>query len=174
MKGPMLFWVLLIRILPPISLALPLYIMMTSLGIINTMTPIVLAHILINVPFIIWFLLSFFQKLPVEVEESAMVDGASEWQLFWRIKAPLLGPTLFFVLFISMKDALLICAPIMVMTEGGPFRSTQTIVYQYYIEAFRNSNWSAAAAISTLVFVMAAVITILSMRFEARRLHYEN
>lgn len=94
MKGPMLFWVLLIRILPPISLALPLYIMMTSLGIINTMTPIVLAHILINVPFIIWFLLSFFQKLPVEVEESAMVDGASEWQMFTKIVLPQVLPGL--------------------------------------------------------------------------------
>ena len=119
-------------------------------------------------------LLSALRNIDKAPIEAARLDGASEWQLFWRIKAPLLGPTLFFVLFISMKDALLICAPIMVMTEGGPFRSTQTIVYQYYIEAFRNSNWSAAAAISTLVFVMAAVITILSMRFEARRLHYEN
>ena len=119
-------------------------------------------------------LLSALRNIDKAPIEAARLDGASEWQLFWRIKAPLLGPTLFFVLFISMKDALLICAPIMVMTEGGPFRSTQTIVYQYYIEAFRNSNWSSAAAISTLVFVMAAVITILSMRFEARRLHYEN
>ena len=75
MKGPMLFWVLLIRILPPISLALPIYIMMTSLGIINTMTPIVLAHILINVPFIIWFLLSFFQSFP-SAEERQKQEAA--------------------------------------------------------------------------------------------------
>ena len=81
---------------------------------------------------------------------------------------------MFFVLFISLKDALLICAPVMVMTEGGPFRSTQTIVYYYYIEAFRNSNYSAAAAISTVVFIIAAIITSASAALDSRRVHYEN
>ena len=119
-------------------------------------------------------LLSGLRNIDKAPLEAARLDGASQWQLLWRMKLPLLSPTLFFVLFISMKDALLICAPIMVMTEGGPFRSTQTVVYQYYIEAFRNSDWSSAAAISTIVFAMAALITVLSMHFERRRVHYEN
>ena len=47
-----------------------------------------LACVLINVPLIIWFLISFFQDLPEEVEESAKVDGATEWQLFTRSSCP--------------------------------------------------------------------------------------
>lgn len=92
MKGPMLFWVLLIRVLPPIAFALPLYIMMNNLGILSTKIPIILAHMLINIPFIVWFMISFFESLPVEIEESAAVDGATEWQLFGKIVLPQVLP----------------------------------------------------------------------------------
>ncbi len=118
-------------------------------------------------------LLSSMKNLNKSVSEAAMLDGANAFQSFTRIKLPLISPTLFFVLFISIKDALLICAPVMVMTEGGPFRSTQTIVYYYYIEAFRNSNYASAAAISTLVFILAALITLASSAIDRRRVHYQ-
>ena len=92
LKGPMLFWVLPIRVLPPIAFAVPLYIMMNNLGILSTKVPLILAHCLINVPFIVWFMISFFEALPVEIEESAAVDGATESQLFWKIVLPQVLP----------------------------------------------------------------------------------
>lgn len=118
-------------------------------------------------------LLSAMRNLDRSVLEAAQIDGAGKIRLFASMKLPLISPTLFFVIFISIKDALLICAPVMVMTEGGPFRSTQTVVYYYYIEAFKNSNYSAAFAISTIVFVIATAITAVSFRID-RRVHYEN
>jgi ABC-type glycerol-3-phosphate transport system permease component len=87
-----MFWVLLVRILPPIAFALPLYIMMSRVGLLGTRIPLVAAHVLINLPFIIWFMISFFESLSVEVEESAKMDGATEFQLFWRIVLPLVLP----------------------------------------------------------------------------------
>lgn len=92
MKGPMLFWVLLIRVLPPIAFALPLYIMMSNAGLLATKVPIILAHMLINIPFIAWFMITFFENLPVEIEESAAVDGATEIQLFSRVVLPQVLP----------------------------------------------------------------------------------
>ena len=77
----MTYWVLLVRVLPPVAFTIPLYIMFNKLGILNTKLPVLLACVLINVPLIIWFLISFFQDLPEEVEESAKVDGATEWHL---------------------------------------------------------------------------------------------
>lgn len=91
-KRLMLLWVLIVRILPPIAFALPLYIMMNSMGILNSKVPIILSHILINIPFIIWFMISFFQNLPEELEESAEVDGATEFQIFTKIVMPLVLP----------------------------------------------------------------------------------
>ena len=92
LKKPMTYWVLLVRVLPPVAFTIPLYIMFNKLGILNTKLPVLLACVLINVPLIIWFLISFFQDLPEEVEESAKVDGATEWQLFCRIVLPLVSP----------------------------------------------------------------------------------
>jgi multiple sugar transport system permease protein len=91
-KSPLLFWVLLVRILPPIAFALPLYIMMTRIGLLGTRFPLIFAHVLINLPFIIWFMLSFFEGLSIEVEESAKMDGATELQLFVHIVLPLVMP----------------------------------------------------------------------------------
>jgi len=94
MKGAMLFWVLLLRILPPIAFALPLYILMSDAGLLSTKIPLILSHLLINIPFIIWFMITFFEALPIEVEESAAVDGATEHQLFTRIVIPQVLPGL--------------------------------------------------------------------------------
>lgn len=92
LRGTMLFSVILVRVLPPIAFALPLYIMMNQMGILGTQLPIMLAHILINLPFIIWFMISFFANVPVELEESAKIDGANEWQSYIRIVLPLVAP----------------------------------------------------------------------------------
>lgn len=92
LRGTMLFSVILVRVLPPIAFALPLYIMMNQFGILGTKIPIMLAHILINLPFIIWFMISFFANLPEELEESAKIDGANEWQVYSRIVLPLVLP----------------------------------------------------------------------------------
>ena len=105
MKGAMLFWVLLLRILPPIAFALPLYIMMSDAGLLSTRIPLILSHLLINIPFIIWFMISFFEALPLEVEESASVDGASEDQLFRRIVLPQVLPGLTAVSILSFMTS---------------------------------------------------------------------
>ena len=105
LKKPMTYWVLLVRVLPPVVFTIPLYIMFNKLGILNTKLPVLLACVLINVPLIIWFLISFFQDLPEEVEESAKVDGATEWQLFCRIVLPLVAPGIAAVAMLSFMYA---------------------------------------------------------------------
>lgn len=104
-KGAMLFWVLLLRILPPIAFALPLYILMSDAGLLSTKLPLILSHLLINIPFIIWFMITFFEALPIEVEESASVDGATEHQLFSRIVLPQVLPGLTAVSILSFMTS---------------------------------------------------------------------
>lgn len=104
-KRPLTYWVLLVRVLPPVAFTIPLYIMFNKLGILNSKMPVLLACVLINVPLIIWFLISFFQDLPEEIEESAKVDGASEWQMFMRIVLPLVAPGIAAVAMLSFMYA---------------------------------------------------------------------
>ena len=92
MRKPVTGWILLIRILPPVAFIIPLYIIFGKLGILETRLPIILACILINLPLVIWFMLTFFKDIPEEVEESAKMDGASEWQIFYHIILPLVLP----------------------------------------------------------------------------------
>ena len=105
MKGAMLFWVLLLRILPPIAFALPLYILMADAGLLSSKIPLILSHMLISIPFIVWFMITFFEALPIEVEESAAVDGASEHQLFSRIVLPQVLPGLTAVSILSFMTS---------------------------------------------------------------------
>ncbi len=91
-KRPFNVWVLVVRILPPVAFTIPLYTMFNRMGVLNTKIPPVMSCILINIPFTIWFMISFFQRLPEDIEKSARIDGASEWQLFTRIVLPLAAP----------------------------------------------------------------------------------
>lgn len=104
-KKPLTYWVLLVRVLPPVAFTIPLYTMFSKLGILNTKIPATLACVLINIPLIIWFMISFFQDLPQEMEESAKVDGATEWQLFWRIVLPLVAPGIAAIAMLSFMYA---------------------------------------------------------------------
>lgn len=92
LKKTLTGWVLLIRVLPPVAFVIPLYILFTNLGLMETRVPIVLSCMLINIPLIVWFMISFFRDLPEAVEESAKIDGASEWQLFAKVVLPLVLP----------------------------------------------------------------------------------
>ena len=91
-KTGLTYWVLLVRVLPPITFAVPLYIMFAKIGWLNTLLPEICACAFVDIPLVIWFLISFFQDLPIELEESAKIDGAREWQVFRRIVLPLVLP----------------------------------------------------------------------------------
>ena len=105
LKKPLTYWILLVRVLPPVAFTIPLYTMFSKLGLLNTKLPVTMACVLINVPLIIWFLISFFQDLPEEIEESAKVDGATEWQLFRKIVLPLVLPGIAAVAMLSFMYA---------------------------------------------------------------------
>lgn len=105
LKKPMSYWILLIRVLPPVAFTIPLYTMFNRIGVLNTRIPATLACILVNIPLIIWFMIGFFQGLPEEIEESAKVDGATEFTLFIRIVLPLVAPGIAAVAMLSFLHA---------------------------------------------------------------------
>ncbi|HIW27917.1 MAG: carbohydrate ABC transporter permease [Oscillospiraceae bacterium] len=105
LKKPLTYWILLVRVLPPVAFTIPLYTMFSKIGLLNTKIPVTLACVLINVPLIIWFLISFFQDLPEEIEESARVDGATEMQMFLKIVLPLVAPGIAAVAMLSFMYA---------------------------------------------------------------------
>lgn len=84
-----LLGVLVSYCIPPIMLMLPMYKIMTVLGLSGNHLGVIIGHLTITLPFSAWLLVSFFKKLPKEIDEAAMIDGATEMQIFTKIDLPL-------------------------------------------------------------------------------------
>jgi multiple sugar transport system permease protein len=88
------FWVLAPRMIPPVALVVPLFLMLQQIGLINRKLGLILVYTSFNLPFVAWMMRSFFQEIPVDLEEAAMVDGASRLRSFRDIVLPLAAPGL--------------------------------------------------------------------------------
>ena len=88
------FWVLSTRMFPPVASALPLFLVFKVLHLLDTHWALILANTIFNLPFVIWLLKGFFEDLPVELEEAAVIDGTTIFGAFRRIALPLVGPGL--------------------------------------------------------------------------------
>lgn len=86
--------ILLVRMLPNIVLGVPLFVLFSQFGLVDTLFGVALAHITFTLPLSIWILLGFLGGLPVEYEEAAMVDGCTRWRAIWLIVVPLIRPGL--------------------------------------------------------------------------------
>ncbi len=89
---PLQFAVLGTQMLPGIVLILPLFAIYTRLKLVNTLTGIVLAYLAFNLPVLLWLFMGFFQGIPTELEEAALIDGCSPFEAFFRIIFPISAP----------------------------------------------------------------------------------
>lgn len=121
------------------------------------------------------FFLAGLSAIPAQVVEAAQLDGADAWQVFWRIKLPLLGPTMFFVLVTGVISAFQAFDQIYALTpNGGPQGTTDVIASRIYLEAFQGGfNLGRASAMALVLFAILVVITLLQQRFFARRVTYD-
>jgi len=89
---PLQFIVLSTQMLPGIVLILPLFAIYRTIGLVDTMTGIILAYLAFNLPFLVWLLMGFFAGIPHELEESALIDGCTPMSAFFRIIFPISAP----------------------------------------------------------------------------------
>ncbi len=83
---------MLTRSVPGIALSLPLFIVYSRIGIIDTHFGLILTYVALNVPFTIWLIDGFFRQVPRDLAEAAQIDGCTRWQAFWQVEFPLAGP----------------------------------------------------------------------------------
>ena len=88
------FWIISQRFLPPALFVVPFLLLFSQLNLVDTHLGLILAYTLFNIPFAVWIMRDFFVNLPIDLEESALVDGATAWQAFVRIVLPLSTPGL--------------------------------------------------------------------------------
>ena len=102
------FWFLVNRMIPPLALIIPIYVIFESLGLLDTRVGLIWLYTAMQLPFVIWMMRGFFEDIPREVEEIALIDGASWFTVLTRITLPLSSPglvaTAIFVLILSWNE----------------------------------------------------------------------
>ena len=162
------FWIISQRMLPPVVVILPFLIMYRFVGLVDTHVGMILAYTVFNLPFAVWIMRDFFSSLPVDLEESALIDGASRMQAFRKIVLPLSTPglvaTFLFCMMFSWNDylfALMLTfsrASTMPMYIAG--EGTQTY----------GPQWWYLSALSLLAVAPMIVVALLVERYITRGL----
>jgi multiple sugar transport system permease protein len=93
-NSDILFWMISQRILPPIVVLIPVYMMFQAVGLLDTHLALIIIYAVANLPIVVWLMYDFFANLPIELEESAQLDGATRFGIFWEIVLPLTRPGL--------------------------------------------------------------------------------
>ncbi len=150
--------VLVARIVPAISLLVPWYYLFAQIGLVGSYTVLVLSHMFVSVPLILWIMIGFFESLPVELEEAARTDGLSAFGAFWRIALPLAAPgtaTAALLAFVSSWNNFMFA---LIFAD----EDTQTVpVTLFNFISYASTDWGglmAAASLITVPVVIAALI----------------
>jgi multiple sugar transport system permease protein len=160
-KGAVSLGTLLLRMIPPAVLVVPIYVLWTFFGLADTLTGLVIIYVGLNLPFTIWVLISFISDIPLELEESAVVDGCGPWRIFFRIILPLIKPGLaaaaIFTFRISWNEFILALVLTNRMTRTLPVATTI-----YLTDT--GIEWGNITAMGTLVALPAIIFTFLAAK----------
>lgn len=155
------FWILSIRMFPPIAPILPLFFLFRQLGLVDTFPAMILLYLTFNVPLVVWLMRSFFQDIPQAVEEAALIDGYSRFQAFYKVALPLVTPGLvattllvwvfswneFQFALVFARDSVQTYPPLIPTLVGG-----------------HATLWNQIAALSTLAMLPVIAISLLMQR----------
>jgi len=131
----------------------------------EAMPALILMSIWKNMGFDMIIYLAGLQGIPETYYEAARVDGAGPWAMFRRITWPLLAPTTFFILVTGIIGASQVFDQVFVMTNGGPLRTTEVLVFLLYNSAFKFFEMGYASAIAWAIFLIVLTFTILQWKF---------
>lgn len=153
--------ILIARITPGLSYLIPLFLLFQWIGLTGTLAPIIVTHLVITVPIVVWIMIGFFEGLPAELEEAALVDGATIWQAFRHVAMPLARPgiTVATILAFIFSWNNFIFA----MVLAG--RETRTLpVAVNNMLTFEQISWGPLSAAALLVTAPVLALTLLAQK----------
>lgn len=158
---------LAVRFYPKVSIALPYFVLMRSLHLLDTRTAVIIAHVSLTLPFVVWLMLSFFEEFPRELEQSAMIDGCGVVRRFWAIVLPLTVPAIataaILTAFLSWNEFLMASAVGPVHAKTLPVRISSFITDKGIL-------WGDMSAMGTVIVVPVVLFALLTQRYLVRGL----
>ncbi len=153
--------ILIARITPGLSYLIPLFLLFQWLGLTGTLTPIIVTHLVITVPIVVWIMIGFFEGLPGELEEAALVDGATIWQAFRHVALPLARPGMT----VAMILAFIFSWNNFIFAVVLSGRETRTLpVAVNNMLTFEQLSWGPLAAAALLVTLPVLLLTLVAQR----------
>ncbi len=158
-KNSLFLGLMLSRAVPGIALSLPVFMIWSKLGLIDTKMGIIIVYVAINVPFTIWLIDGFFRQIPKEMNEAAQVDGCNRWQAFWKIEFPLarsgIASAGVFAFLTSWNEYALV---------SQLSRSTDSKTLPVGLMDFTSQftiNWAGMCAMALIIIVPALILTFI-------------
>ncbi|WP_078393550.1 carbohydrate ABC transporter permease [Shouchella patagoniensis] len=132
-----------------------------------------ISTIWMNIGFTFLIMLGGLQSIDRYLYESADIDGAGYFYKLRRITIPMLSPTLFFVVTVTMINAFQTFGQIDMLTRGGPQNETNLLVYSIYREAFVNYQYGTASAQAVILFAIILIMTLIQFKLGEKKVHYQ-
>lgn len=165
-NGDILFWIISQRILPPVVTIVPVYMMFQNVYLLDTHAGLILCYTVVNLPIAVWLMHDFFQGIPIDLEESAQLDGASKFMIFFDIVLPLartgLAATTLLVLILAWNEYVL-----------ALFLSTSNAQTMPILVAAMNAGekgilWWTMSVVIIIMIVPVILMALVLQRFIAR------
>jgi multiple sugar transport system permease protein len=161
LRGPLTFYTLLMQMAPPMGLLIPFYYALSKLKLLDSYTGLISIYLTITIPFSVWLMMTYFMEIPVELEEAAVVDGASRFTAFLRIVLPLarggIAVTTIFAFIYAWNDFLY------AVVLSGPKTQPATVAIFSFLAA-EESRWGPFTATGVLIMGPVVFIALLAQR----------
>jgi multiple sugar transport system permease protein len=158
---------LAVRFYPKITIALPYFLLMRDLHLLDTRTAVIIAHVSLTVPFVVWLMLAFFEEFPREIETAAMLDGCGPIRRFTQIVLPLtlpaFGTAAILTAFLSWNEFLMAAAVGPVQAKTLPVRIAGFITDKGIL-------WGDMAAMSNVIVIPIVIFALFTQRYLVRGL----
>jgi multiple sugar transport system permease protein len=161
--------ILSMRFMPPIAVAIPIYLMMKGIGLQDTYWGLILPYTAFSLPLVVWILIGFFDEIPRELDEAAVIDGCSHLTILLRIMLPLIVPGMVTA---ALFGAIFIWNEFLVALYVIDSRGYQTISLgaATLVSAQRPIDWNIAAAVGVVTVVAIFIFSLLVQRYIVRGL----
>ncbi|MGE0118291.1 MAG: carbohydrate ABC transporter permease [Dongiaceae bacterium] len=161
------FWMISQRILPPVTVVVPIFVLFQQVGLLDTRTALIVTYVAVNVPIVVWLMRDFFESIPLELEEAALVDGCSRYRIFWSIVLPLSKPglvaTFILVLIMAWNEYLFA----LFLSSANAQTLPLTVAAQ---NATRGPQWWYMSVLIIIMILPVSLLAVLLARYITRGL----
>lgn len=166
-KNNLLFWILSTRMAPPIAVIIPFFLLFKDLRMLDSRLPLIIVYLTFNLSFIIWLMRGFFEEIPQELEEAALVDGAADLQAFMRVTLPLAAPGIVASVILSFLFSWNEFFFALILTRK--VAQTLPVMVSGYI-GFMGIEWERMSAAAVAATIPVLLISILVQKYLVRGL----